>query len=203
MTISSLYQKYKIPPNLIRHHLEVTAVGRWICDHWKGEPIDKELITRALLLHDMGNILKFKRPFLGELEQDAEYWEQVQDEFKETYGSDVHSATITIVNEIGFPAVASLLTEMRNLWFAPPLTVSLEARICEYADCCVTPQGIEGFEARMEDFRQRYHHSNNDSHILSLFKNKEILQKDMNVSFDKLLHHDFITDIEVLRIFEL
>src|SRR5258708_24588552 len=96
-SILQIYQKYNLPPNLIRHQLEVSAVGRYLCDHWTGTHVDKELITQALLLHDMGNIIKFKRPFLGELEKDSAYWEKVQDEFIQKYGKDVHNATVKII----------------------------------------------------------------------------------------------------------
>lgn len=70
MKIQEIYRRYSIPPNLERHMLQVAAVGEYICTHWSGPELNSQLILQALLLHDLGNIVKFKRPFLGELEQE-------------------------------------------------------------------------------------------------------------------------------------
>ena len=59
MTISQIYNKYSIPINLKKHMLRVAAVGKIICDNTKDIKINKNLIIKTLLLHDIGNILKF------------------------------------------------------------------------------------------------------------------------------------------------
>ncbi len=198
--ITDVYTKYKIPPNLVRHQLEVTAVGRYICDHWTGEPVDKEKITLALLLHDLGNILKFKRPFLGELEPQAAYWESVQQEFIATYGKDVHHATKTMVLELKLPAVSALLEEMHDTWANPDVAVSLESRICEYADCTVTPVGIVGFEARIEDLKHRYSLTEESQHIMLARKNGHFVEEHVNVDLTNLASVDFSSEMDALRL---
>ena len=115
MQIVEIYQRYDIPPNLVRHQLGVTAVGAYLMDHWLGTAIDQELVIQTLLLHDMGNIIKFKRPFLGELEAEAGYWEKIQDQYFKKYGTDVHLATLAIVNELRLPGVAKLI-DHSNEW---------------------------------------------------------------------------------------
>lgn len=198
MTLTEIYTKYQIPPNLIRHQLQVTAVGDYVSSHWNGPKIDKKLVTEALLLHDMGNIIKFKRPFLGELEKDADHWEQVQEAFVQKYGSDVMLATDEIIGELGFSSVREVLDEMKDVWENPEREVSFEARICEYADCCVTPKGIEGFEIRMEDLRVRYHQNEQDPIISYMRANARTLIPLVDADLTKLSAVDFSKEIAQL-----
>jgi hypothetical protein len=198
MTLTEIYTKYQIPPNLVRHQLQVTAVGDYVSSHWNGPKIDKKLVTEALLLHDMGNIIKFKRPFLGELEKDAAHWEQVQEEVIQKYGSDVMIATDEIIKELGFEPIRVALDEMKDVWENPEREVSLEARICEYADCCVTPKGIEGFEIRMGDLRVRYHQDEHDPVIHYMRANADLLAPFVEADLSKLSAVDFSKEIERL-----
>ena len=195
MTLTEIYTKYQIPPNLIRHQLEVTAVGDYVCSHWNGPKIDKKLVTETLLLHDMGNIIKFKRPFLEELEKDAKYWEAVQDEYFQKYGNDVSRATSMIVSELGFDEVSTILDEMISVWKEPERTVSWEARICELSDCCVTPRGVEGFEIRLQDLKDRYHQTESDPSVRYMRENLEVIRPHLTINPAKIAEVDFSEDI--------
>lgn len=199
MTILDIYSKYNIPPNLIRHQLQVTAVGRYVADHWYGPKIDQKLVTEALLLHDMGNIIKFKRPFLGELEKDAIFWERVQDEYIQKYGEDVVTATTAIVAELGFSEVNALLGEMISVWSNPEKEVSWEARIAEFSDCCVTPRGIEGFEIRIQDLKDRYHQTESDPSVRYMRENLEVVRPHLTINPAKIAEVDFSKDLEIVR----
>ena len=81
--------------------IEVAAVGEFVTNHWKGSKLHKKALTQALLLHDMGNIVKFKKPFMGELQQNAEYWEDIQQKCIQKYGTNAHTMTDAIVCELG------------------------------------------------------------------------------------------------------
>lgn len=91
MAIQDIYSKFAIAPNLQRHMLTVTKLALFLCDHWQGPPIGKELLTKACLLHDLGNIVKFdleKYPhFLEEEQGRVEYWKQKQKEIIAKYGT--------------------------------------------------------------------------------------------------------------------
>src|SRR6185436_12957768 len=100
--INELYDEYKIMPNLREHMFRVAAVASLICDNFEGE-INKKDIVSACLLHDMGNIVKFKldlHPHLNE-PKGMEYWQQVQEEFRNKYSNDDHLANCLIAKEIG------------------------------------------------------------------------------------------------------
>lgn len=199
MNILAIYERYQLPPNLIRHQLEVTAVGRFICDHWIGEAVDKQAITKALLLHDMGNIIKFKRPFMGELEKDAAKWAQVQDEFIRTYGTNVHDATCAILKELGQVEALDLVEKMQEGSFSGYENLSWESKICEYADCCVTPKGIEGFEMRLADLMHRYSRTADESWTKTMRENAVNIQSLVNIDLSLLQQRDFSEEVEKLQ----
>ncbi len=199
MTLQEIYSTYKIPPNLVRHQLQVAAVGKYVCDHWIGPELDKDLILKTLLLHDLGNIVKFKRPFLGELEPQAAYWEEVQADFVSRYGNDANDATELILNELGLLDVLAVLVEMKDVWEHPRGNLSWEARICEYADCCVTPVGIEGFEMRMADLERRYGHGKETIVQIAMRESAKKVQENVDTDLSTLSKIDFEKEMEELQ----
>lgn len=201
MTITQVYAHYKIPPNLVRHQIEVAAVGRCIATHWSGSTIDKQLLTKALLLHDMGNIIKFKRPFLGQLEKQSAYWEQVQQQFIQLYGPDVHTATITIVQELQLADVVEVINAMKQVWTHGGDAISDLARIAEYADCCVTPDGIVGFSMRLQDLKTRYFSAQSTEVIDNMKRNAAYIQKYVDIDLESLQTLDFSKDMAALSDF--
>src|ERR1035437_2830314 len=100
--ILEIYSEYKIPPNLQRHMFWVAAVATMICDNFD-EPLPKEDIITACLLHDMGNIVKYELGYFPEFlkPEGLEYWQNVQNEFREKYGEDEHKVTFLITKEFG------------------------------------------------------------------------------------------------------
>ncbi len=156
MTIQALYKQFSVPPNLQRHMKEVAAVCLLILDNWIGETVDQQLTIRSVLLHDLGNIVKFKRPFMGELEDEAERWQNVQDEMMLTYGADAKKATHQMIAEIGLEnSIGRVLRDMDRLLDGNN-HVMPEAKIVEFADLCVSPEGIVGYQRRKQDLIDRY-----------------------------------------------
>lgn len=162
MKVKQIYQNYKIPPNLQDHMIRAAAVGTFIAAHWnKKDELDKTAIVQALLLHDMGNIIKFDFRFshlLGEEEKNADYWKKVQDEFKEKYGNDEHVATIKIAQEIGLGARAF---ELLNAIGSAKLDQALKTddwnkKIVCYSDFRVDPHGIVTVNQRFDEIISRY-----------------------------------------------
>lgn len=58
-SIHGIYERFRIPGNLQMHMFRVAGVGELISNNWKGLDISKEDIVAALLIHDIGNIVKF------------------------------------------------------------------------------------------------------------------------------------------------
>jgi len=161
MKISEVYKKFNIPPNLQEHMLKVFSTVSFIKEHWTGEEVNWDLIVKAALLHDLGNIVRFdfdNHPeFLREEPPRIDYWKGVQERMVEKYGKDDHVATKKILQEAGADEkLIEIIWEMRfgesvatrdsNSW---PLKIIL------YADLRVLPLGIGTLEERLADIRHR------------------------------------------------
>lgn len=165
MSISDIYKKYKIMPSLQEHMLRVAAVASLICDNFT-EPIDKENIIAACLLHDMGNILKFKLDQFPDFlrPEGLEYWQTAKEEYLKKYGANEYETSIKIAEELGVST--RILELIKSISF---LGVSKTAeendyakKIVEYGDDRVDPFGIVLLEDRLTDLRTRYAHKDKE-----------------------------------------
>jgi hypothetical protein len=165
MTIQDLYTKYQIMPQLSLHMRRVAGVGQLILDGWGGE-IDRDLTMRALLLHDMGNLVKFDLTDAGQKKfalpsaMDLPHWRNTQEEFWTKYGHEAHEATIAILKEIGQDDVVAVLQEDHVGYAHGYESVFLKqgwsARIVGYCDVRVTPSGVVPMKDRIADLQERY-----------------------------------------------
>lgn len=159
MTISEIYQQYPVHRGLQEHMIRVAAVAKLICDNLPGL-VDTDDVVTACLVHDMGNLIKVKfdvAPALYEPEG-VSYWHEQQTACIQTYGSDVHIATLAMIRNIGVtPAVERIVDEAS---FEEIVAVadegSFESKILEYADMRVGLRGIVSLETRLQDIRDRY-----------------------------------------------
>jgi len=164
MTIKELYKKYEIPPNLQKHQLRVAGVAYLISENWKrkGE-VKTDLVTRAGLLHDMGNIVKFEiEPGLKHKYglENLDYWKEVQERFIDEYGEDALEVTGKICKEIGQEEVYELVKREYELYLKNPQELEKskewEVKIFYYADFRVKPEGVVSLEERIDDLVKRY-----------------------------------------------
>ncbi|HZZ98618.1 MAG TPA: HD domain-containing protein [Candidatus Saccharimonadia bacterium] len=200
MQILQIYADYQLPPNLQRHQFEVAAVGLYIVDHWQGPKLKKRALLEATLLHDMGNIVKFRRPFLGELEKDAAHWEKLQDEFIAKYGKNTHSVTEAILKELGTNKDTFEIVRQMGYGTDGDLKAeSWEAKIAMFADNCVTPKGIEGFEKRMVDLIHRYNLEGDSLKVQAWQQNADEIQQNVDVELSTIQNTDFSEVIEKLH----
>ena len=171
MTIYQIYTKLKNPPNLQKHMLRVTKVGLFIYDHWTGEPINNDLLLKAALLHDVGNIVKFnieKYPhFLGEEQKRANYWIKAQKEIIEKYGTDDHKATREMLTELGVNPEVTQIVFDKSYPNGPKIAQSNNwiLKILLYSDLRVSPTGVISIKERLDDLHSR----------LEKYKNREDL----------------------------
>jgi len=162
MTIKEIYTTYSIPQNLQEHMLRVAAMGSIICQNVQNITIDTNLIVKTLLLHDMGNIIKFDfsmSHFLSAMDQERiDYLKKIQKEFVEKYGEDVNAATKKIIIEI--------TTDQRILHlFENSKGDSIkdfidgeewDRKISYYCDMRVGPLGVVTLGQRFDDLKDRY-----------------------------------------------
>ena len=159
MSISDIYKKYKIQPSLQLHMLRVAAVASILCDNMT-VPVSKEDVITACLIHDMGNIIKFKMdvfPAFFEPEG-VPYWQSVKDEYISKYGKDEHKASVQIAKEIGVSDEVVSIVDGVDF----PLMQGhrdgddFAIKIAVYSDNRVSPHGVVPYLDRMEDGRLRY-----------------------------------------------
>lgn len=159
MLISEIYDEYKIMPSLQAHMYRVAAVAELISNHLS-IPAEKEAITSACLLHDMGNILKFNFDLFPDfLEPEGRaYWEHVQEEYRTRFGSDEHEATHAIALELHVPdRVIALIS---SIGFTKAQEVArkddFSKKICCYSDHRVGPMGVLSLEERIAQGKIRF-----------------------------------------------
>jgi hypothetical protein len=161
MTITAVYKKFSVAPNLIEHMLSVTKIVKVLQLHWTGVVIDWQALLLASLVHDVGNIVKFdfiKYPqFLGTEQGHLDYWKETQKQMISKYGADDHIATGKIMAELGFDS--RLIKVIQDKSFGNSETVAAAhdwpAKILAYADLRVLPQGIGSLDERIADVKVR------------------------------------------------
>ena len=160
MLISEVYEKYGIPEILRNHMYNVAAVASIVADSISSDvSIDKELIIKTCLIHDMGNILKIPLENNKLINADeVEELRKVKDLFITKYGNDEHAATQKILSEIG---VSSEVAETYNHLGSSKIQKTIESsdwnvKICSYSDFRVSPSGVVGVSERFEDIIERY-----------------------------------------------
>ncbi len=140
--------------------LTVAAVGKYLTDHWQGPEIDSQAIIITLLVHDLGNLVKFdltEGAAVIEPELFTEEWRQRQQVMREKYGNKSHQATLGMIKEIGLSKKIQKLAvgvDANNI--CQIAKDSLDQQICEYADLRVTPEGVTDMETRIADLHRRY-----------------------------------------------
>lgn len=145
MKTIQIYENFGIPQNLEEHMLRVTRVGILIVDGWK-EPIDMNLVIKAALVHDLANIVKFK------LEPGSPL-ESKQQEMVAKYGSDDHTATAKMLQELGVDEKLIEVVQMKSFGNAIEVTASNNwpLKILFYSDMRVIPTGVVDLETRLTD----------------------------------------------------
>ena len=146
-------------PGLQEHMLRVAGVASLICDNFSGTLSKKEIIS-ACLLHDMGNIVKFKLDKFGEFlePKGLEYWLDVQNEYFEKYGKEQHKANSLVTKEINVSDEIFDLVEHVGFSMAEENleSNSFARKICAYSDMRVAIFGVRSLKERLDDLRERY-----------------------------------------------
>lgn len=187
--IQEIYSYFQIPPGLQRHMYIVTTVGKYICDSWQGPPINKQAIITALLLHDLGNLIKFdlsENAIILDPVLHEPAWRGIQRKLIKKYGTSAHKATLKMAKEIITDSlVLELIDGMDATNLEKIFQKSLEHQICEYADMRVIPDGISSLEKRLTDIHDRYQHLSPDWADKELFIKNKIFGKKIEDSLQQ------------------
>jgi putative nucleotidyltransferase with HDIG domain len=180
--IKEIYKEYKIMPNLVQHQVRVAAVAMQICESIDLE-VEKENIIKACLLHDMGNIIKFKLDQFPDFlsPEGLEYWEKVKYDYILKYGNSEHQASRDIATELG---VSDKIIELLDCIDSTSVEIikmedDFTKKICIYADNRVTPFGIVSIEERSLEAKERYKnhpHAFNEEKRIFFIQNMNLIE---------------------------
>lgn len=210
MKVRGIYKKYKIIPNLQEHMLRVTKVVLFIIDHWQGRKIDKELIKKAALMHDLGNIVKFdfvkNRDLSGNEHRRLDYWLEVQKEMIKKYGKNDHQATKKMLEEMGIDSEILEIIMSKSFHHSMKMEKSdnWSLKILFYADLRVGPFGIASLKERFKEVIPRlkiYREADNLNELVkACYRIEKQIQKNLDVDLseitDELIERD---DTELLN----
>ncbi len=160
--IRRLYSELAIPSNLQLHMFRAASVAMLICEHWKGTPLEKEDIIASLLLHDVGNIVKFnwqrRELYAKDVLLNLDFWKQKQSEIIAKYSSDDHEVTLKLLENYEIsPRIIQLITEHESLKNETIASgTDMNVKVCCYADHRAGPKGIVSLSERYEEAEKRY-----------------------------------------------
>lgn len=153
MNIIEIYKKYHLPENLQMHMLRVAACSNLIIDNLNGLIIDKKAITRAGLLHDMGNMAK-----ISDNEIDDDEFKKIRKEYIDKYGRNSHKINLIIAKEEGLNDYEIEIIDKKSSKRGEETLNSerYDVKILLYADQRVAPDGVTSLKERLEEVKKRY-----------------------------------------------
>lgn len=189
MQVNEIYIQYNIPSNLQKHMLRVAALSQIIAENWINGKLDKISIVSACLFHDMANIIKFNfdKPLLFEEEKHRiNYWKKIQRGVLQTYGTNIHKATLKICKEIGLSERVQML--INKLKWSNSLSIiknqDFESAICIYCDMRIGPFGILSLQERLTNLQKRNTMFDFDFISSSAASLEKFIQRNISVSTD-------------------
>jgi len=170
MTIHDVYERYDIMPNLQQHMFGVAAVAEYIGSKLISAKLpdgalpftsqDLDDVITATLLHDLGNMAKFKLDYFPEFlePKGLNYWRNIQQHFWAKYGKNAHQATLKILDDLD---VSDRIKELVDSVSFNKAKNNLDSpdyarKLCAYSDMRVGPHGVVSLDGRFEDGKKRY-----------------------------------------------
>ncbi len=163
--IEQIYSDYKIPINLRNHMTTAANLSKTIIDNWSGQQINKDNIILSLLLHDLGNIVKFDLETETGLKlidpidlKDIDGLKQIRKEFIEKYDDDDHIVTNKILDELKVNERVKKIVKKHVFNNNEDTLKSLDwdVKIAAYSDQRIGPYGILSLEDRFNELKKRY-----------------------------------------------
>jgi len=163
--IDNIYAKYPVPKNLQEHMKRASHCAEIVCNNWISEiKINKEDIIASLLLHDLGNIVKFDMDselglkIMGEESKRIDYWKQKKQETIDKYGDDDHVVSKKMCEELN---VNKRITELieKHVFNNNENTLKendFDVKIAAYSDQRIGPFNIMSLDDRFKELKERY-----------------------------------------------
>jgi len=157
MLLSEIYKKFAQPPMLQQHQLRVASVGFTIL---KELNLVEDNVVRALLVHDLGNLIRIRFDLFGDDEYGelgVEYFKYKQKEYLIKYGNVDHTVTVKMLEEINVDEDIIKMVELVNWENIEGAVKSndMNLKILNYADMRVGPFGLLPAIVRIDEVNKR------------------------------------------------
>jgi len=162
--IQKIYQKYKVPKHIVAHMKKVAEICSILANKLlkKGIKIEKELLLKAALLHDVlriSDIMNFNLKEFGEKipKSTVKIWENLRKKYKKIKHE---KAAYLLLKSINQPKIASLVRK-HDFYLIDKLK-TLEEKILYYADKRVDFDKIVTLKNRFKTGRKRNNRPEDD-----------------------------------------
>jgi hypothetical protein len=137
-----------------------------LLDCWHGPTVSKPILLETMLLHDLGNLVKFnlrsESPQVKALLDATElpFYQALQTDWHKKYGTDVDAATCQLITELPLQHTTAIthLISHHNPEALAGVVASQDwaQKLCDYTDFRVGPQGLVTLPERFADLAARY-----------------------------------------------
>lgn len=164
--IFSLYKKYAVPEHIIKHMGKVAQYALNLCEKFekKGIKIDKNIVVKAALIHDVLRPCDFRECPKSLLKYHKKGHEKAMSE---------------ILNKMGFKKIANLI--LKHDFYKIDELKTWEEKVLYYSDKRVEKDGIVELKERFKKGRERNFRPTDDlKKVLEIEKKILKLEKEIN-----------------------
>lgn len=164
ITAETIFQRYQLPELLQKHLWRTASLMELLVRHWHGPELNQPVLIETMLLHDLGNLVKFDLSVTAPLPllspQEIEKYRALQAEWHHKYGTVVDAVTVQLITELRLvngPAMSQIILEHTDGTQAS--TVNHDdwmQKLCDYTDFRIAPQGLVTLQERFADLGKRY-----------------------------------------------
>lgn len=161
--LRALLLEYRVPPHIMAHMEKVAAVASYLADRLiaKGYQVNKDLLEKACLLHDLVKTCEISdpeaNPSLTPSPQDLAVWKRLRTKFAAVGHIN---AAYQILSGLGEKDLATIILKHRFESVIDPSAKNRpstwEDKLLYYADKRVKHDRIVTLDERLEDGRKRY-----------------------------------------------
>ena len=164
ITPRQIFVQFEIHSVLQTHLLRVTSLMDFLVQHWQGPNLNRQLLLETMLLHDLGNLIKFDlRPnAFVKLMKSSELprYRALQAQWQAQYGFDVDEVTSRLIRQLPLHHQAQIIDLIMNhaegTTNAVVTSDNWTQKLCDYTDFRVGPHGLLTLAERFTDLTVRY-----------------------------------------------
>lgn len=182
-----IFKQYHTPANIIRHSLAVSKAANYLADKFyqAGLEIDKDLVDRAALLHDVLRVCDIKNDlytFMDSTDKtpaNKKIWQEQRKKYKNQH----HAEATAELFQDKYPRMAAVIRKHRLSAIINNSLRTWEEKIVYYADKRVDHQKFVSLDKRISEGKKRWQVKKNQDQSSEILNKMKELEKEI---FDKI-----------------